>query len=106
MYSTSSKTASTVASSSSEIGDSFRFRRRLAPSALQVPVDQIDLLEPSQALADVFGALRPDSVDGGEVGVGGREDLVQPAQLVGDLLDDKLGDPRHSAQHAIAAGAD
>src|SRR3954454_21250792 len=107
MYSTSSsKTASTVASSSSEIVTPFVFDGRGLPSALQVPVDQIDLLEPPQALADVLGALGSDSVDGGELFVGGRKDLLQPAQLVGDLLDDKLGNARDPAQHAVAARAD
>src|SRR3954454_21415019 len=107
MYSTSSsKTASTVASSSSEIVTPFVFDGRGLPSALQVPVDQINLLEPPQALADVLGALGADTVDGGELLVRGLQDLVEPAQLMGDLLDDKLGDARDPAQHAVAARAD
>ena len=47
-----------------------------------------------------------DSVDGLEVGVGGRQDLLQAAELVDDLLDDKLGDARDPAQHAVAARGD
>ena len=48
---------------------------------MQVPVDQVDLLEPPEALADVLGPQRPDSVDGGEVGVGGRQDLLDFGRL-------------------------
>ena len=78
---------------------------RMAPSTLQVPVDQIDLLKPPQALADVLGPGRADSVDRLEIGVGGRKDLLQAAHLLDDLLDDKLGDARDPAQDPVAARA-
>src|SRR5690242_6792949 len=102
----SSKTASTVASSSSEIGDSFRCSTAVVPSALQVPVDQIDLLKPAQALADVLGPGGPDSVDGGELFSRGGQHLVEPTQLLGDLLDDKLGNAGDPAQHPVSARRD
>src|ERR1044071_726174 len=101
----SSKTAS-MASSSSGIGGSFRLDGVCSPSAVQVTVGQVDLLEPAQALADVLGPCGADTVDGGEFVVGGPQDLLQPAQLVDDLLDDKLGNAGHPAQRPVAARGD
>jgi len=99
----SSKTASMVASSSSEIGDSFRSSTARSPSALQVPVDQIDLLEPSQALAGCPWLWRS------RLRRRRRDRLRRPQgpsstrQLVGDLLDDKLWNSRDPAQRPVAA---
>ena len=97
-----------TASSSSGIACSFCsiFDGPLEPSTLQVPIDQIDLLEPPQPLADVLDASRADSVDSRELGVGGRDHVLEATELLNDFLDDKLGDPRDATEDAVAARAD
>src|SRR3954447_2607835 len=73
-------------------------------SCLQVAVHEVDLLQPAQALADVLGADLTHAFDGLELGIGGRQHLVQPAELLDDLLDDELGKPRDAAEDPVAAG--
>src|SRR4051794_32465531 len=73
-------------------------------SGLQVAVDQVDLLQAAQALADVLRADLADAVDGLELGVRGREHLVEAAELVHDLLDDQLRQARDAPEDPVAAG--
>src|SRR5919109_4850041 len=73
-------------------------------SRLQVAVDEIDLLQAAKALADVLRPDLADALDGLELGVRGREHLVEAAELVNDLLDDELRQPRDAAQDPVAAG--
>src|SRR5258705_3582660 len=76
---------------------------RYAGLSLQIAVHEIDLLQPAQALADVLGADLPHAVDGLELGIRGREHLVEPAALLDDLLNDQLGEPRNAAEDPVAA---
>src|ERR671938_1118673 len=75
-------------------------------SCLQVAVDQVDLLQAAQALADVLRADLADALDGLELGVGRGEHLVQAAELVHDLLDDELRQPRDAPEDPVAARGD
>src|SRR5689334_9689799 len=70
---------------------------------LQIAVHEVDLLQPAQALADVLGADLSDAFDGLELGIRGGEHLVQPAELLDDLLYDELGQPRDAAEDPVAA---
>src|SRR5919199_987019 len=72
-------------------------------SRLQVAVHQVDLLEAAKALADVLRAYLPHALDRLQLGVGGGEDLVQPAEVADDVAHDQLGQPRDAAQDAVAA---
>src|SRR4051795_3847713 len=71
---------------------------------LQVAIDQVDLLQAAQALADVLRADLAHALDGLELGVGRGEHLVEAAELVHDLLDDELRQPRDAAQDPVATG--
>src|SRR6188472_4754351 len=71
--------------------------------SLEIAVDEVDLLQPAQALTDVLGADLPHAFDGLELGVRGSEHLVEPAELLDDLLYDKLGQPRDAAEDPVAA---
>src|SRR4051795_13012790 len=75
-------------------------------SRLQVAVDQVDLLQAAQALADVLRADLAHALDGLELGVGRGEHLVEAAELVDDLLDHQLGQARDPPQDAVAARGD
>src|SRR5437762_6517205 len=57
----------------------------------------------AQALTDVLGADLAHAFNGLELRVGGREHLVEPAELLDDLLYDKLGQPRDAAEDPVAA---
>src|ERR671934_2362437 len=70
---------------------------------LQIAVHEVDLLQPAQALADVLGADLTHAFDGLELGVCGREHLVEAAELLHDLLDHELGEPRDAAENPVAA---
>src|SRR5271165_5873317 len=60
-------------------------------SSLYVAIHQVDLLQPSQALADVLGPDLPHSLDRLERGVRGGQQLFQAAELAHYLGDDELG---------------
>jgi len=51
-------------------------------SSLQIAIHEVQLLQPAQALADVFRPDLPDSLDGLQLGVRGREQFVQPPNSV------------------------
>src|SRR6478752_5350458 len=63
-------------------------------SSLQVPVHEVDLLQPAQALADVLRPDLADSLDRLQVGVGRGEQLIESAELADDLRHDHLGQAR------------
>src|SRR5919112_4187219 len=73
-------------------------------SGLQVAIDQVDLLQAAQALADVLRSDLADALDRLELGVGGGEHLVEAAELAHDLLNHELRQPRDAAQDPVAAG--
>src|SRR3954453_4784714 len=73
---------------------------------LQVTVHQVDLLEPAETLADVLRADLPHALHRFQLGIGGGEDLVKPAELADDVLDHQLRKPGNPAQDAVAAGRD
>src|SRR5919107_1100324 len=75
-------------------------------SCLQVAVHEVDLLQPPKALADVLRADLPHALDRFELGVGGGEDLVQPAELADDVADHQLGEPGDAAEDPVAARGD
>src|SRR5919202_5918906 len=79
---------------------------RTVRSRLQVAVHQVDLLEAAKALADVLRPDLADSLDRLQLGVGGGEDLVEPAEVADDVADDELGQPRDAAEDAVAARGD
>ena len=60
---------------------------------LEVPIDEVVLLQPSQALADLPGAYRSDAVDGLEIAMTGPDDRVETAKITYDMADDALGKP-------------
>src|SRR4051812_43191352 len=71
-------------------------------SGLQVAIDEVDLLQPAKALADVLRADLAHALDGFQLRVGGGEDLVQSAELADDVLHHELGQPWDAAEDAIA----
>src|SRR5215204_6043791 len=75
-------------------------------SCLQVAIDEIDLLQPAKALADVLRADLPHALDRLQLGVGRGEDLVQPAELADDVLHHELRQARDAPQDPVAAGRD
>src|SRR3954467_987585 len=75
-------------------------------SRLQVPVDQVDLLEPAETLADVLRADLPHALHRLEFGVGGGEYLVQPAELADDVLHHEPGQAWDAAEDAVSTGRD
>src|ERR687897_3632036 len=79
-------------------------RPTVSGSRLQVAVDEIDLLQPAKALADVLRADLPHALDRLQLGVGRGEDLVEPAELADDVLDHEARQAREPAEDAIAAG--
>src|SRR3954452_13080037 len=87
-----------------------RFQRRSGRSrrlsGLQVPVDEVDLLEPAKALADVLGADLAHALDRLQLGVGGGQQFVEPAELLDDLRDDELRQARDAPEDPEAARRD
>src|SRR6188472_1937997 len=73
---------------------------------LEIAVDEVDLLQPAQALADVLGADLPHALDGLELAVRGREHLVESSEFLDDVLDDELRQPRDPAEDPVAAWRD
>src|SRR6188472_3416853 len=81
-------------------------RPTVSGSCLQVAIDEIDLLQPAKALSDVLRADLPHALDRLQLGVGGGKDLVEPAELAHDVLDDQLREPGDAAQDAVAPWRD
>ena len=73
---------------------------------MQITVDEVDLLKPAKALADVLRAGLPDALDRLELGVGGRQDRLEAAEVVDDLLGHQPRQPRDPAERAVAARRD
>src|SRR5829696_1622405 len=77
--------------------------RRAPESRLQISVHEVDLLQTAKSLADVLRAHVPHSLDCLQLCVAGGKDLVQPAELPHDRLDDELRQPRDTSEYAVAA---
>src|SRR5919199_6469860 len=75
-------------------------------SRLEIAVDQVDLLEPPEAFADVLRPDLADALDAFELGVGGREDLVEPAEDADDVLHHEARQPGDPAEDPVAARRD
>src|SRR4051794_37715623 len=74
----------------------------LTASRLQVPVDEVDLLEAPKPLADVLGADLPHALHRLQLCVRRRQHLVEPPELLDDLLDDELRKPRDAPEDPVA----
>src|SRR3954453_2931383 len=77
-----------------------------ARSGLQVPIDEVDLLQPAKALSDVLRVNLSDPLDGLQLRVRRGEQLVEAPELLHDLGDDELREPGHAAQDPEAARRD
>src|SRR3954467_9020082 len=71
---------------------------------LQVAIDEVDLLQPAQALADLFCSDLAHALDAFQLRVGRRQQLVQPTELFHDVRDDQLGQSWDSPEDPVAAG--
>src|SRR5438876_316433 len=82
-------------------------RRGLSPySEVQIPLDEIVLLQPAQPFADLTRSHRADPRDRLEISLGRTDDRVQVSQFADDLLDDAVGEPRDPRQNPEASGDD
>src|SRR5690242_21557103 len=72
-------------------------------SGLQIAVHEVDLLQTAKALADVLCPHISHPLDGFELCVGSRQDLVQAAEISDDGLDNKLWQSRNAPQDPVAA---
>src|SRR4051812_20804911 len=70
---------------------------------LQVAVDQVVLLQPPEALPDLPGPYRTDTLDCLEIALRGPHDHVQRAEVADDAPDHGLGDARDVREHPVAA---
>ena len=75
-------------------------------SELQIPLDEIVLLQPAQAFADFTRAHRADAGDRLEISLGCADDRIQIPEIGDDLLDDALRQPRDPRQDPEASGRD
>jgi hypothetical protein len=64
-------------------------------SKIQISVDQILLLEPPQALPDLPRPHGADAVDLLQLGLRRTHECLEAAEVVDDVADDALGQPRH-----------
>ena len=71
-----------------------------------VALEDARLGEPGQPLADGAGAALADAVDGLQVVDVRGEQLLQPAEVVDEPVDDQAGEPRHLGEQPVAARAD
>ena len=69
---------------------------------LEVAVDQIVLLEPPQALADLAGAHRADALDLFELRLGGAHERLEAVEVLDDVGDHALGQARDHRKDAVA----
>src|SRR5262245_19229549 len=76
------------------------------PSQLEVPVDEVVLLQPAQPLADLVRPGGAGAVHGLEIAVAGADDRVERAEIPYDVADYALRDARQLLQHAVAARGD
>src|ERR1044071_3615143 len=72
-------------------------------SCLQIAVHEVDLLEPAKTLADVLRTDFSDALHRLQLGVGRRQDLVEPAEFADDVLHHELGQPGYPPQDPVAA---
>src|SRR4051812_46251130 len=70
---------------------------------LQVAIDEVDLLQTAKALADVLRTHVSDPLDSLKLGIGGGQDLVQPAELAHNRLDHQLRQARNAPKDPVAA---
>src|ERR671915_148866 len=75
----------------------------ISVSCLQVAVNEVDLLQPAKALADVLRADLPHALDRLQLGVGRGEDLVEPAELADDVLHHQARQARDAPEDPVAA---
>src|SRR5256885_9986735 len=75
-------------------------------SGLEVAVDEVDLLQPPQALANLLRADLPDALDALELTAGGGEHHVEGAELVDDVLNDRLRKAWNPAEDTVATRGD
>src|SRR4051812_14633372 len=68
---------------------------------LEVAVDEIDLLKPAQALANLLRANLADTLDVLELTAGRGEHHVERAELAHDVLDDGLGKAGNPAEDPV-----
>jgi hypothetical protein len=64
-------------------------------SKIQISVDQILLLEPPQALADLAGPHRANALDLLQLGLRRAHEGLEAAEVVDDVADHAFGQPRH-----------
>src|ERR687887_1087984 len=74
-----------------------------ARSGLQIAIHEVDLLQAAKALANVLRPHISHSLDGLQLGVAGRQDLVQAAEVSDDGLDHKFWQSRYAPEDAVAA---
>src|SRR5215218_3449353 len=75
---------------------------RFLDLGLQVAVHEIDLLQPSQALANLLRADLADSVDVLELAARGGQHHVEGAELAHHVLHDCLGEAGYPAEYPVA----
>ena len=61
---------------------------------LQIAIDEVVFLEPTQALADLTRPHRAHTVDSLEIALRGADDRVEGAEVSDDLPDHRLGQAR------------
>src|SRR3954464_8354519 len=83
-----------------------KVRTRPVRSELQVPLRQVVLLQPPEALADLLGAHAADALDRLELALGGADDRLQAPQPADDAPRDAVRAARDVRQDAVAARGD
>ena len=73
---------------------------------MEVPFDEIVLLQAAQAFPDFAGPHGPHAVDRLEIPLGGPDDRVEAAEVADDPPDQRLRDPRDVGEDAVAARLD
>src|SRR5919106_4585405 len=71
-------------------------------SELEVPIDQVMLLEPAESLADLPGPHGADAVDRFEVAMARAHHRVEALEVAHDVPDDGVRKSRDAREHAIA----
>src|SRR3972149_1650726 len=80
-------------------GGGRRRGRPRRPSQLEVPVDQVVLLQAPEALADLPGPDRADAVDGLEVPVARPQDRLEGAEVPYDVGAEASGKPGRAGEN-------
>src|SRR3954469_17859815 len=71
---------------------------------LQVAVNEVDLLQSAQVLADLLGPALPHALDRLPLGVRRGQHLVEPAERLHDVGHDEPRQARDAPEYAEAAG--